>query len=125
MRYSNDAMLDRNQDLKAELDSLNQHADLLQGQNRELQRELDGFIETDEVVRRNLDRKDKVYSIRSKVDEVIQKSMYDLAQKSPARKRSPVKPDYGNSRLEAGRQSYFNESMNMRGSPLRRDKLEH
>ena len=36
VRYSNDAMLDRNQELKGELDSLNQHADLLQGQNREL-----------------------------------------------------------------------------------------
>ena len=71
VRYSNDAMLDRNQELKEELASLNQHSDLLQSQNRELQRELDSFVETDEVVRKNLDRKDKVYQIRSKVDEVI------------------------------------------------------
>ena len=51
-------------------------------------------METDEVVRRNLDRKDKVYQIRSKVDEVIKKSMYDLNAKSPSRVRSPVQTLY-------------------------------
>lgn len=60
VRYSNDALMDRNHDLKLELESLNQHADLLTSQNRELQRELDSFVETDDIVRRNLDRKEKV-----------------------------------------------------------------
>ena len=64
VRYSNDALMDRNHDLKQELESLNQHADLLTSQNRELQRELDSFIETDDIVRRNLDRKGKVVQIR-------------------------------------------------------------
>ena len=36
VRYSNDVLLDRNYDLKQELESLNQHSDLLQNQNREL-----------------------------------------------------------------------------------------
>ena len=36
VRYSNDALLDRNHDLKLELESLNQHADLLVAQNKEL-----------------------------------------------------------------------------------------
>ena len=36
VRYSNDALLDRNHDLKLELESLNQHAELLTSQNREL-----------------------------------------------------------------------------------------
>ena len=71
VRYSNDAMVDRNLDLKQELDSLNNHAELLTSQNRDLQRELDGFVETDDAVRRNLDRKDKVVLIRQQVDEVI------------------------------------------------------
>lgn len=87
VRYSNDALLDRNHELKEELDSLQSHADLLTSQNRELQRELDEFIETDEVVRRNLDRKDKVYMIRTKVDDVIKKSVVDLISKSPRRNR--------------------------------------
>ena len=90
VRYSNDALLDRNHDLKQELDSLNQHAELLNHQNRELQRELEGFVETDEMVRRNLDRKDKVQQIRSQVDEVIKKSVVDLINKSPSRARSPT-----------------------------------
>lgn len=64
VRYSNDALLDRNHDLKMELESLNGHAELLTSQNRELQRELDQFVETDDIVRRNLDRKDKVIQIR-------------------------------------------------------------
>jgi hypothetical protein len=71
-------MLDRNHDLKEELESLNSHAVLLAEQNRELQKELDNFVETDDIVRRNLDRKDKVYMIRAKVDEVIKKSANDL-----------------------------------------------
>ena len=91
MRYSNDALLDRNHDLKLELESLNQHADLLVAQNKELQRELDSFVETDDVVRRNLDRKDKVTQIRQQVDEVIHKSIIDLQQRSPRRNRSPAK----------------------------------
>lgn len=90
LKYSNDALLDRSHEIKMELDSLNAHAELLTGQNRDLQHELDSFVETDEVVRRNLDRKDKVYQIRSKVDEVIKKSMIDLNAKSPCRIRSPV-----------------------------------
>ncbi len=64
MRYSNEALVERNYDLRQELDSLNRHQRLLSEQNNELQRELDGFIETDEIVKRNLDRKDKVQQIR-------------------------------------------------------------
>jgi hypothetical protein len=90
VRYSNDAMLDRNHDLKEELDSLNQHTALLNNQNIELQRELDSFVETDDIVRRNLDRKDKVVYIRAKVDEIIKKSAIDLLNKSPHRGRSPA-----------------------------------
>ncbi|MFS8159912.1 MAG: hypothetical protein ACMG6E_06825 [Candidatus Roizmanbacteria bacterium] len=57
-----------------------------------MQRELDNFVETDEIVKRNLDRKGKVELIRNKVDDVIKKSMVDLVSKSPSRdlrSRSP------------------------------------
>ena len=47
------------------------------------------------MVRRNLDRKDKVYNIRSKVDEVIKKSMVDLQSKSPSRLRTLTYEDDG------------------------------
>jgi len=58
---------------------------LLSEQNNELQRELDGFIETDEIVKRNLDRKDKVQQIRAQVDEVIKRSLVEVKSRSPIR----------------------------------------
>jgi chromosome segregation ATPase len=70
-RYSNSALLDNNSNLQVEIDSLNNHIRVITIQNEELTRELDQFVETDDIVRRNLDRKDKVYQIRSKVDNAI------------------------------------------------------
>jgi hypothetical protein len=72
--YSGEALVDRNYELKQEVESLGEHAALLGAQNNELQRELNNFVEVDDVVRRNLDRKDHVYMFRTKVDEVIKKS---------------------------------------------------
>lgn len=46
----------------------------LNHQNYCLQKELEEFIEADDHVRRNLDRKSKVDTIRWKVDEVIKRS---------------------------------------------------
>jgi len=43
-----------------------------------LQKELEGFIEADEQVRRGLDRKAQVENIRSKVDDVIRRSQYEV-----------------------------------------------
>lgn len=78
--------MDRNLDLKSEYEALQKHSLLLTQQNRDLQRELDQFVETDDIVRRNLDRKDKVYQIRSKVDNAIHQSTHIVA-----RQRSPVR----------------------------------
>jgi len=64
--------MDRNLDLKSEYEALGKHSSLLTQQNRDLQRELDSFVETDDIVRRNLDRKEKVDEIRYKVDSAIQ-----------------------------------------------------
>ena len=86
VNYSNQALMDRNLDLKSEYEALQKHSLLLTQQNRDLQRELDQFVETDDIVRRNLDRKDKVYQIRSKVDNAIHQSAHIVArQRSPAR----------------------------------------
>lgn len=50
--------------------------------------ELEKFIETDEVVRRTLNRKAKVEDIRHKVDEAILKSMLEVQnRRSPERQR--------------------------------------
>lgn len=78
--------MDRNLDLKSEYEALQKHSSLLTQQNRDLQRELDSFVETDDVVRRNLDRKEKVDEIRYKVDAAISTSVATVYKsKSPIR----------------------------------------
>ena len=74
VNYSNQALMDRNLDLKAEYEALQKHSSLLTQQNKDLQRELDSFVETDDIVRRNLDRKQKVEEIRYKVGSAIHQS---------------------------------------------------
>lgn len=51
-------------------------------QNKDLQRELDSFVETDDIVRRNLDRKAKVDDIRYKVDTAIKTSSEVIYQRT-------------------------------------------
>lgn len=48
IRFSNSSMLDRNNDCKAEIDALNAHIRVLEAQNRDLNIELEKFVETDE-----------------------------------------------------------------------------
>jgi len=60
-------------------------------QNKDLQRELDSFVETDDIVRRNLDRKEKVHEIRTKVDFAISQSHSNYPKASPA--KSPARRD--------------------------------
>jgi hypothetical protein len=52
----------------------------------ELQRELDSFVETDEQVRKNLDRKDRIQSVRYQVETSIKRSEEEVFKA-----RSPVK----------------------------------
>jgi chromosome segregation ATPase len=74
VNYSNQALMDRNIELKAEFEALQKHSALLTQQNKDLQKELDSFVETDDIVRRNLDRKEKVNAIRSNVNQAISQS---------------------------------------------------
>lgn len=94
VNYSNQALMDRNLDLKAEYEALQKHSSLLTQQNKDLQRELDSFVETDDIVRRNLDRKTKVDEIRFKVDNAIEQSAHVVYKsRSPIREaRSQVYP---------------------------------
>jgi chromosome segregation ATPase len=87
VNYSNQALMDRNLDLKAEYEALQKHSLLLTQQNKDLQRELDSFVETDDIVRRNLDRKEKVSMIRHKVDAAVHESGAMVV-----RSRSPIRP---------------------------------
>ena len=55
-----------NGDLLAERDALEKHAQCLQGQNADLAGELERFVQTDEVLRGQLDRRSRVYGLQTK-----------------------------------------------------------
>lgn len=48
LRFNNQNLLDRNNDLKSECDAINQHCHVLQTQNKDLNVELERFVQTDE-----------------------------------------------------------------------------
>lgn len=48
VKFSNSSMIDRNTDIKSEIAALQQHVNVLESQNRDLNIELEKFVETDE-----------------------------------------------------------------------------
>ncbi len=95
LNYENDHLKQSNSSLQGqgntqqqEIEALTRHMNLLNSQNYELSVELEKFIEADEVVRRNLNRKEKVEQIRGRVDDVIKKSQQEVElRRSPERFR--------------------------------------
>lgn len=77
-------------DLQAEVDALDKHMANLNNQNYCLQKELEGFIEADDVVRKGLDRRSQVEQIRSKVDDVIKRSQAEVTNRISASKQKEV-----------------------------------
>jgi len=77
-----------NNDLLAERDALEKHAQCLQGQNADLASELERFVQTDEVLRGQLDRRSRVYGLQTKNQDELRQSYYRVDQ---ARSRSPAK----------------------------------
>jgi cell division septum initiation protein DivIVA len=103
VNYSNQALMDRNLDLKSEYEALQKHSSLLTTQNKDLQKELDSFVETDDIVRRNLDRKDKVNQIRNTVNSAINQS-----NSMVERARTPTKSQFSEKQFQSDRVSTFN-----------------
>lgn len=85
-KYSNSQMRDGNVEFLSEKDALEKHAHILQIQNEDITRELDKFVETDEQVRSQLDRRGRVTGLRSKNENELQKSYYRIEE---VRSRSP------------------------------------
>lgn len=52
----------------AEIDALHYHCNVLQGQNRDLNIELERFVQTDEQIRTTLNRRDRVENLRQKTE---------------------------------------------------------
>lgn len=78
LKQHSDQMMRDQVDLQAEIDALDKHMATLNNQNYCLQKELEEFVEADEQVRLNLNRKQKVESIRSRVDDVIRRSQAEV-----------------------------------------------
>lgn len=59
-RYSNNALIENNSALQVEIDSMNSHIRVVSHQNDELTREIDQFVQANEMIRQRLDRKSRV-----------------------------------------------------------------
>ena len=60
---------------------------LLESQNKDLNTEMQKFVDTDEQIRTTLNRRDRVSDIRVRTDRDLQQSMYNLEKASPTRRR--------------------------------------
>lgn len=72
--------------MRAEIDALQRHCNVLQGQNRDLNVELEHFVQTDEQIRATLNRRDRVNDLRMKTETEIRASYADLERSSPRRR---------------------------------------
>ena len=64
LRFSNQSFQHRNDDLREEIDALQHHCSVLQNQNKDLNCELERFVQTDEQIRSTLNRRDRVENLR-------------------------------------------------------------
>jgi chromosome segregation ATPase len=84
-RHSNNALLENNSALQVEIDSMNSHIRVVSHQNDELTREIDQFVQANEVIRQRLDRKNRVQEIREKNEYSLQQSLAKVHSRSPCR----------------------------------------
>ena len=75
----------QNTDMRAEVDALQHHCQVLTGQNYELNTELTRFVDTDEQIRQTLNRRDRVETLRYRTDQEMRASYNNLERSSPRR----------------------------------------
>jgi len=85
-RYSNSALLENNSNLQIEIESMNNHIRVVSHQNDELTKEIDQFVQANEVIRQRLDRKNRVKEIRDRNDYNLQQSHAKVSHS-----RSPIR----------------------------------
>ena len=78
-------MQNSNADMRAEVDALQHHCNVLAGQNVELNSELERFVNTDEQIRQTLNRRDRVDTLRTKTEMEMRASYQHLEGSSPRR----------------------------------------
>ena len=85
-RYSNSALLENNSNLQIEIESMNNHIRVVSHQSDELTKEIDQFVQANEVIRQRLDRKNRVKEIRDRNDYNLQQSHAKVSHS-----RSPIR----------------------------------
>lgn len=85
LRFSTQSMQNNNADMRAEVDALQHHCNVLAGQNVELNSELERFVNTDEQIRQTLNRRDRVETLRTKTEHEMRASYQHLERSSPRR----------------------------------------
>ena len=86
VKFSNAGLNDRNGGLRIEIAALQQHINVLEQQNRDLNKELEVFVQTDEQIRVNLNRRDRVENLKKLSEYELQRSYAELDRQSPVRR---------------------------------------
>ena len=87
LRFATQSMQAQNADMRAEVDALQHHCNVLAGQNVELNTELERFVDTDEQIRQTLNRRDRVESLRHRTEQEMRVSYANLERSSPRRRQ--------------------------------------
>lgn len=86
--YTNSNLRQDLSDLTVEKDAIERHSRILLGQNDDLTKELERFVNTDEVLRQQLDRRGRVYTMQERNNQELGMSttkIYEARQRSPLR----------------------------------------
>jgi len=86
IKAANTKLLGERIEIHEELNALMQHKELLQIQNAKMQDELDKFNETDEIVRKDLDRKSRVQFMKNRNEKEIMDSIKKLRDLASAKR---------------------------------------
>ena len=105
LRFTNQSLCQRNADIRCEIDALHNHCTVLQNQNRDLNIELERFVQTDEQIRCTLNRRERVDSMRYRNEHETRHSYQQVLQRSPVRSHalrqpSPPRSAYSNSQYK-------------------------
>jgi len=93
VRGSHEYLLENKDQIRDELNALKQHAEVLENQNLSLNNELESFVDIDQRVRQELDRKPRVDYLKTKNNTELQQSFIKVRE-SISPRRSTHKTDY-------------------------------
>jgi len=113
VKDQNTIQIDESNGRQDEIDALQRHINLITQQNYELSNELQRFLQTDEVVKTKLNRRQTVDEIRHRVDAAVRRSQREVEDR-----RSPRKPDSTTSTMAQDRMCYrhLNEDRSTSGN---------